>query len=703
MSDYTLGDTLFFNFTTRSFTTGVPTALAGTPVISIYEDNSTTQITAGITLIASLDGVAGLNNIAVVATGGNGFETGRFYSMVITTGTVGGVSVVGEVVGSFSLESSAAAQDLANGTDGLGAIKADTAATLVDTTEIGVAGAGLTNINLPDQTMNITGNLTGNVTGSVGSVTGGATAAALAIVDTNVDSVLVDTGTTIPAQIAALNDFNPATDTVANVTLVATTTTNSDMRGTDSANTVVPPSVAQFDARTLLAASYFDPTTDVVANVTLVATTTTNTDMRGTDSALLAANVPTNFSALGISVGGAIDNVTLVATTTANTDMRGTDGANTVVPPSVAQFNARTILAADYFDPSTDTVANVTLVATTTTNTDMVGTDNALLAANVPTNFSSMVISVAGAVDGLVQGFINTTLTESSAARINDNFEFFYNNADAQTTQTVDDVGGGGGGGTDWTASERTEIRGRLGITGATAAGGNTPTLSLQSSIDALNDFNSATDTVANVTLVATTTTNSDMRGTDNAALATAVAALNDFDPTTDPVANVTLVATTTTNTDMVGTNNAFLAASAPGNFSALGISAGGAIDNVTLNATTTTNSDMRGTDGANVVVPPTVAQLDARTLLAANYFDPAADTVANVTLVATTTLNTDMRGTDGANTTTPPTAAAISTEVWTETVRTLTAFGFAASVNVATVNGATVLGNGTDLNLWRG
>lgn len=40
--------------------------------------------------------------------------------------------------------------------------------------------------------------------------------------------------------------------------------------------------------------------------------------------------------------------------------------------PTVAELNARTILASDYFDPAADTVANVTLVATTTTNTDMV-------------------------------------------------------------------------------------------------------------------------------------------------------------------------------------------------------------------------------------------------------------------------------------------------------------------------------------------
>jgi VCBS repeat-containing protein len=55
-------------------------------------------------------------------------------------------------------------------------------------------------------------------------------------------------------------------------------------------NTVIPPSVEQFDARTLPSASYFNPTTDAVANVTLVGTTTTNTDMRGTNNALLAAS-----------------------------------------------------------------------------------------------------------------------------------------------------------------------------------------------------------------------------------------------------------------------------------------------------------------------------------------------------------------------------------------------------------------------------
>jgi hypothetical protein len=45
----------------------------------------------------------------------------------------------------------------------------------VFTAEIGVAGAGLTNLNLPNQTMDIVGNITGNLSGSVGSVTAGVT------------------------------------------------------------------------------------------------------------------------------------------------------------------------------------------------------------------------------------------------------------------------------------------------------------------------------------------------------------------------------------------------------------------------------------------------------------------------------------------------------------------------------------------------
>lgn len=96
-----LGDTYYFKFTTRQFSSGAPFALAGSPVISVYEENNLTQITAGITLTTDYDSVTGLNDVAIVATSGNGYEAGKYYSAVITTGTVDSVSVVGEVVGQF--------------------------------------------------------------------------------------------------------------------------------------------------------------------------------------------------------------------------------------------------------------------------------------------------------------------------------------------------------------------------------------------------------------------------------------------------------------------------------------------------------------------------------------------------------------------------------------------------------------------------
>lgn len=103
LGDFTLGDTLDFRFTTVG-TTGAPTTLAGTPVVSAYVGNSTTQITAGITLSVDFDGVTGLHNVRVVASGANGYAAQTNVDLVITAGTVGGTSVVGYVIGSFSIE-----------------------------------------------------------------------------------------------------------------------------------------------------------------------------------------------------------------------------------------------------------------------------------------------------------------------------------------------------------------------------------------------------------------------------------------------------------------------------------------------------------------------------------------------------------------------------------------------------------------------
>lgn len=155
-----LEDTQHFPFSTRAFATGIPTALVS-GAIEIYEDASITQITAAETLTVSLDGVAGFNMVAVAATAANGFEVGKTYTLILSAGTVDSVSVVGEVVGQFEIVTAAAGADkqadiatlitnlatvdtvvdgiqtdLDNGTDGLGAIKAETALIVADTNEL---------------------------------------------------------------------------------------------------------------------------------------------------------------------------------------------------------------------------------------------------------------------------------------------------------------------------------------------------------------------------------------------------------------------------------------------------------------------------------------------------------------------------------------------------------------------------------------
>lgn len=76
-------------------------------------------------------------------------------------------------------------------------------------------------------------------------------------------------------------------------------------------------------------------TSGVIDHVTLVDTTTTNTDMRGTDSAFLAASAPTNFSDMSITASTGLVSLAAdqsgvtIGTVTTNTDMRGTDNAAT--------------------------------------------------------------------------------------------------------------------------------------------------------------------------------------------------------------------------------------------------------------------------------------------------------------------------------------------------------------------------------------
>ncbi|XZE56095.1 hypothetical protein SH139x_002171 [Planctomycetaceae bacterium SH139] len=323
-------------------------------------------------------------------------------------------------------------------------------------------------------------------------------------------------------------------------------TNASDMRGTNGANTVAPLSAAGVRSAVGLASANLD---------SQLGSKVTNTQLQ--------AALPANFAALGISASGHVGRVTLVDTTTTNADMRGTDGANTVSPLSAAGVRAAIGLAT----ANLDTQLNSLL------------TEADLLTA-LPTNFAALGINASGHI--------------------------------------------------------------------------------------------------SRVTLVDTTTTNSDMRGTDGA---------NTVVPLSASGVRAAVGLASADLDSQLGAllSEADLLAALPTNFAALGINASGHISRVTLVDTTTSNTDMRGTEGANTVIPLSASEVRTAIGLASGNLDSqlagllneadllaalpsnfaalginATGHISRVTLVDTTTANSDMRGTDGANTQTPPSAAVI-------------------------------------------
>ena len=372
-----------------------------------------------------------------------------------------------------------------------------------------------------------------------GALTSIATAAALTTVDTVVDAILVDTGTTIPAQITALNDLDASGVRSA----VGLASANLDTQLGDI------PTVSEFEARTLVASAYFDPAADTVANVTLVGTVTTNTDMRGTDSALLASSAPTNFGDLAITAS--------TGKVTVGTNDDKTGYTLVVTPPTSAEIYT-------YF--------------TDGTREDLFKADvSSLATASALATVDTVVDGIKLVTDALPDSGALTSLATSSALT---------------TVDTVVDAIKAKTDSLTFTVPNQVDANALTGGTSAASiytyftSGSNedafkadVSALATSASISALNDFDPANDTVAHVTLVDTTTTNTDMRGTDSAATASSLAivdgrtsailadtgtdipaqisALNDFDPSSDTVARVTLVDTVTTNTDMRGTDGA--------------------------------------------------------------------------------------------------------------------------------------------------
>ena len=109
LGDFDTSAVVYGKFTTYRPSTGAPYTLAGTPALSVYKDNSTTQSTTGVTLTADFDTVTGLNHFAIdTSADGTFYSSGSFFDIVVTTGTVDSVSAIGMVVGSFTLRKNSA-------------------------------------------------------------------------------------------------------------------------------------------------------------------------------------------------------------------------------------------------------------------------------------------------------------------------------------------------------------------------------------------------------------------------------------------------------------------------------------------------------------------------------------------------------------------------------------------------------------------
>lgn len=138
------------------------------------------------------------------------FASGAIHSTALATGAIRADVFTADAVDAAALATDAVAEIQSGLATAAALATVDTVvdAILVDTAEIGAAGAGLTAIQLPSNglanitawTVAITGNITGSLSGSVGSVTGSVGSVAGAVGSANA----VETGISIAQALSAL-------------------------------------------------------------------------------------------------------------------------------------------------------------------------------------------------------------------------------------------------------------------------------------------------------------------------------------------------------------------------------------------------------------------------------------------------------------------------------------------------------------------
>jgi hypothetical protein len=143
-TDYALNSTFDIPFNTDI--NGVLTSLTG-GTLAAYEDNSASPITTGLSLTPDVNGIAGLNTIRVVATGANGFSSGKNYYIILSAGSVGNYNAAGKLVGEFQINrfnvASIGAGGIATASFGAGAIDNTVIAANANTAIVNAVLAGV--------------------------------------------------------------------------------------------------------------------------------------------------------------------------------------------------------------------------------------------------------------------------------------------------------------------------------------------------------------------------------------------------------------------------------------------------------------------------------------------------------------------------------------------------------------------------------
>lgn len=105
MKDCKVGSLEYFYFTTA--VNGVAATLSSSPAIAVYRAGSSTASTTVAALTVDVNSVTGFNRVAIDFTGDSGFySAGQDFAIITSSGTVGGFSVAGTVVETFTIEKS---------------------------------------------------------------------------------------------------------------------------------------------------------------------------------------------------------------------------------------------------------------------------------------------------------------------------------------------------------------------------------------------------------------------------------------------------------------------------------------------------------------------------------------------------------------------------------------------------------------------